>query len=95
MILRRSMTLPITWEPPLDPPDQPLSGPEGKVEAFFEKQGYAPKSIDDIKWALGEMRMFLEPESGEVDLTDEELEYIFDEVSTALEGYFDDTENAA
>ena len=90
MILRRSMTLPITWEPPLDPPDQPLSGPAGEVEAFFEKQGCAPESIDDIKWALGEMRLFIEPESGEVDLTDDELEYIFDEVSAALDGYFDD-----
>lgn len=92
---RQSIHAPCTWEPPIDPPDQPLSRPAGKVEAFFENQGYAPESIDDIKWALSEMRLFLEPESGEVDLTDDELEYIFDEVSTALDGYFDDTENAA
>ena len=79
----------------LDPPDNPLAMPADKVEAFFEKRGYSPESIDDIAWALHEMRLFIEPESGDVDLTDDELECILAEIKPGLDEYFDETEKAA
>ena len=41
------------------------------------------------------MRLFIEPESGDVDLTDDELECILDEIKPGLDEYFDETEKAA
>ena len=93
--MRQRMTDPITWEPPLDPPVDALETLSDKVEAFFEKRGYSPENIDDIAWALHEMRLFIEPESGDVDLTDDELECILAEIKPGLDEYFDDTEAAA
>lgn len=77
-----------------DPPSNPLSTLADKVEAFFEKRGYSPESIDDIAWALHEMRLFIEPISGEVRLTDDELECILAEIKPGLDEYFDDEEAA-
>ncbi len=79
----------------VDPPCNPLSTLADKVEAFCEKRGYSPESIDDIAWALHEMRLFIEPESGDVDLTDDELECILAEIKPGLDEYFDDSEEAA
>lgn len=73
----------------------PIETVSDKLESFFEKRGYSPESIDDIAWALHEMRLFIEPESGDVDLTDDELECILAEIKPGLDEYFDDTEEAA
>lgn len=78
-----------------DPPSNPLSTLADKVEAFFEKRGYSPESIDDIAWALHEMRLFIEPESGDVDLTDDELECILASIKPGLDEYFEDSKEAA
>lgn len=78
-----------------DPPSNPLSTLADKVEAFFEKRGYSPESIDDIAWALHEMRLFIEPESGDVDLTDDEIECILASIKPGLDEYFEDSKEAA
>lgn len=88
--MRQRMTDPITWEPPLDPPVDALETLIDKLEGFFEEEGYAPRSVDDVAWAMHRLGLLVDRETGEIKLLDDELEEVFDAVTEWLDGYFDE-----
>lgn len=90
----KSMWEPCTWEPPINPPDDPLETPIEILTDHFIEQETRRVSEVDVEEAMGDLNILFNRDIGETTCTPGELEAVTQAVNDALEENLSDIEAA-